>query len=210
MTKKIKDKIGLRYGKLLVISKCPELARKKTVYECLCDCGKTAFVSTDSLTLKETRSKTRSCGCLHRQPKDANALPGNKAAINRIFRGYINGAKARGYEWKLSLEEFVSICNKNCYYCGLSPINKASGRNSESNFIYSGIDRIDNSIGYILENCVPACKECNFAKRNRSDAEFTDWFMRINRYRNHRLNCLGNTDTLYSLPPEAKYNLYGV
>lgn len=35
----------------------------------------------------------------------------------------------------------------------------------------SGLDRIDNSLGHIIENCVPCCKECNVARNNNFSHE---------------------------------------
>lgn len=40
-----------------------------------------------------------------------------------------------------------------CYYCG-------DVKN------YNGIDRVDSSKGYILNNCVPCCEICNKMKLN--------------------------------------------
>ena len=60
-------------------------------------------------------------------------------------------AKRRGYEFHVTLEEYEKhIWNKPCNYCGGKTQN--------------GIDRVDNSIGYKIENCVPCCKDCNKMK----------------------------------------------
>jgi hypothetical protein len=42
-----------------------------------------------------------------------------------------------------------------------------------------GIDRRDNSVGYLISNCAPCCKNCNLAKRDMSEAEFLRWVARI-------------------------------
>ena len=39
-------------------------------------------------------------------------------------------------------------------------------------FMGVGIDRIDSSIGYVVENCVPCCTLCNRMKSNLSGREF--------------------------------------
>jgi len=39
-------------------------------------------------------------------------------------------------------------------------------------YTYNGLDRIDNAKGYILDNVVPCCKHCNYAKRNMSTEKF--------------------------------------
>lgn len=37
---------------------------------------------------------------------------------------------------------------------------------------YNGVDRVDNTKGYTLENCVTCCAEANYAKRALSYADF--------------------------------------
>jgi hypothetical protein len=55
-----KDLSGQRFGNLIAIKPTAARRQKKVIWECLCDCGKTVFVScTDLLT-----GNTRSCGCL--------------------------------------------------------------------------------------------------------------------------------------------------
>lgn len=52
----------------------------------------------------------------------------------------------------LSLEEFVRFLTDNpkCFYC--NELNLSSG---------SGLDRIDNSLGYALGNVLSCCGDCN-------------------------------------------------
>jgi len=67
------------------------------------------------------------------------------------YSRYKSKAKNRGYEFNLTLEEFTSISNQDCYYCGKEGF---------------GIDRFDNSTGYTSDNCVPCCTMCNKIKSN--------------------------------------------
>lgn len=73
---------------------------------------------------------------------------------------YRASAKWRGYECSLTDEEFHAFFSLECFYCGLPG---------------GGIDRYDNNVGYILENCVPCCRHCNYAKRDRTVTEFLAW-----------------------------------
>jgi len=55
--------VGLRFGRLVVIERSGTLVEgsaHRATWLCLCDCGKTAIVSTKALTT----GNTRSCGCL--------------------------------------------------------------------------------------------------------------------------------------------------
>ena len=61
----------------------------------------------------------------------------------------------------ISKEDFEAMSALCCHYCGKDGPN--------------GIDRIDNQIGYIKENCVPACKHCNYVKGDLSLEDFNVW-----------------------------------
>ena len=44
---------------------------------------------------------------------------------------------------------------------------------------FPGIDRVNNNIGYVLNNCVSCCKFCNSAKLDRTLIEFRDWIKKV-------------------------------
>ena len=52
----------------------------------------------------------------------------------------------------------------------------------------NGIDRIDSSKGYTVENSVACCKYCNTAKNTMSVDEFLKWIGRV-----YEFNNLGST-----------------
>lgn len=62
-----------------------------------------------------------------------------------------NTAKYRNKEFDLTLEEYIIIVNKPCFYCD---------KNLENEKGHS-LDRIDNKIGYIIKNVLPCCGNCN-------------------------------------------------
>lgn len=43
----------------------------------------------------------------------------------------------------------------------------------------NGIDRKDNSLGYLLPNCVSCCVTCNFLKNMMSANQFIDHVLKI-------------------------------
>ncbi len=43
----------------------------------------------------------------------------------------------------------------------------------------SGIDRVDNSVGYEVDNCVPCCGVCNRMKRDLTKDQFIDHVHKI-------------------------------
>lgn len=60
---------------------------------------------------------------------------------------------------------------QNCYYCGNAPSNKRT-RDTGIATYYQGLDRVDNNLGYTIENIVPCCKYCNSFKLDRTEEEF--------------------------------------
>lgn len=198
------DKTGQRFGKLVVISLDHYLpGGKGSVYNCLCDCGNVTLVRAGSLSSR--RSSVKSCGCLRTGPKEYNALPGKEASINTAFSQYKDSAIKRGKAWQLSKEEFILLSSQNCHYCDFPPSLKSKARNEAAQYVFSGLDRVDNNIGYIFDNCVPACKFCNYAKRTMTTFEFEEWLNRLNAHKHYwpLKQKVGN------LPPPAKYSLYG-
>src|SRR5262245_36849518 len=60
---KIKDKIGQRFGRLIVVSLDTQRGQSRRAYWlCVCDCGKSIVINSGSLS----SGNTRSCGCLKR------------------------------------------------------------------------------------------------------------------------------------------------
>ena len=69
----IKDLTGQRFGQLVAICKTDKRIAKNVVWECKCDCGKTAYVAANALQ----NGNTQSCGCL-RVEKIAVDLTGQR------------------------------------------------------------------------------------------------------------------------------------
>lgn len=69
------------------------------------------------------------------------------------FTTYKGAAKSRNMSFNLTLEQFETFWKKSCFYCGC-----------EIETI--GIDRVDNSKGYQMDNCVSCCEKCNKDKRS--------------------------------------------
>lgn len=98
-----------------------------------------------------------------------------------LYRAYVAGSIKRGYNFELSEEEFRELTSMKCVYCGSEPSNvyRNEERFYNGNYIYNGIDRVDNTQGYSKENCVPCCKKCNYMKRNLTYDDFIDHCRKI-------------------------------
>ena len=64
-------------------------------------------------------------------------------------------AEKRKIEWLLSDNFARYLFQQSCFYCGITP----NQRNELNN-----IDRVNNKKGYINNNVVTCCKNCNFMK----------------------------------------------
>lgn len=79
----------------------------------------------------------------------------NKTLVPR-FKNLKQNAKARGVPVLISLDEYVQLIeNSNCHYCEVDNLHTGGG-----------LDRLDSTKGYILENLVPCCGGCNKLKNN--------------------------------------------
>lgn len=72
---------------------------------------------------------------------------------NGKFITYRANANRRRIEFSLTLDDFCRLWQRDCTYCGkcIDTI---------------GIDRIDNSLGYISGNVMPCCYDCNVMKKS--------------------------------------------
>lgn len=164
------DIVGRKFGKLTVVRRMYERRaggnRQKVYqyYECLCDCGEAKIVRRDGLL----RGTTRSCGCLRKF-----ILPPGQALINQRFCNYSTWARRRDYEFSLTREQFGRIVILDCHYCGASPsIHLKRPGIYRGEVRINGIDRVDNNLGYTLDNIVPCCKRCNKMKQTYTETEF--------------------------------------
>lgn len=73
--------------------------------------------------------------------------------IQGQFSAAKNIAKQRGLSFELTFEQFAVLRTKSCHYCGW-PLTETS----------TGLDRLDDTKGYLSENVVPCCWECNQAR----------------------------------------------
>jgi hypothetical protein len=167
--------IGDKVGNFVVL--VSELVGKNKTWICRCSCGsEKRFWKISSI------SKQKTCGC----GTDSTGLTAKqrRSMLTRM-QGYKSGAKKRLLEWELSYEDFVEVSTGNCFYCNSDPkiwdcvsnapsIQKDSPniRKEDYKIKFNGIDRLNSDIGYVLENVVTCCTNCNRAKSDMSLSEF--------------------------------------
>lgn len=101
---------------------------------------------------------------------------------NASIRSMKRAANKRGYLWELTYEQCAEIMQEDCFYCGSRPANgrmdpSYKGK-TNTEYIYNGIDRIDNTSGYKLDNVVPCCFRCNRAK---GEMPVSDWILHMEK-----------------------------
>lgn len=111
----------------------------------------------------------------------------------KLFWSYKQGALSRNLTFELSYDEFCNLTSRPCYYCGSIRtifINKdCVNKNINLNNLCSGIDRIDNKMGYITNNVVPCCKICNRGKGNLSKERWLKYLDILVEFRLTKKDC---------------------
>ena len=189
--------VSTRFGQLTV---CSYLGRTwnrdaDSLYLCNCDCGNTKIARGSSLR----KGKTKSCGCLHRETARKQGISNRRknpqdTAWDAVYKGYIYSAEQRGLVFSLSREQAIALMKANCHYCGAPPsLSESKSGKAQNRVRYAdyykqfqlyrnGIDRIDNTQGYLLTNCISACKFCNLAKATSTYDDFISWAKRVAKH----------------------------
>lgn len=163
---------------------------KHCIWFCVCSCGGSNKVSVNNLI----SGSVKSCGCLKREiasrvVKVTNAKQKGKkrekvskpgTAFRALLRAYRRGAIERGLSFNLSDELFLQLTSGECYYCGAPP-NPAFRKKSQFGeiYIYNGIDRRDNLLGYEPTNCSSCCNRCNMAKKAMNEETFLSFISAV-------------------------------
>lgn len=170
------DITGQTFGKLTALQHI-RTDKIGAIWRCKCACGK--IVEVVGFHLRN--GNTKSCGSRECNPR---SLPLGEASFNTMYAQYKDGAKKRGYEFKLSRVEFNYIVQQDCAYCGEPPNHPWHAGSLLFNGVYlsNGIDRINNNIGYIPSNCTSCCKVCNKMKYTLTKEEFISHCRKVTNY----------------------------
>ncbi len=178
--------IGQRFGRLTVVQYAPAprpvKARGRWVVVS-CDCGAVKTVKASCVK----QGGTTSCGCYGREQASKALKRNNKhfitgyrkppgvAAVRQRINHYKANARSRGLKYDLSDDFAERLMRSRCHYCGAVPSMKSrrsAARGADVPQLFNGIDRVDNALGYVVENVVPCCPTCNHMKSDRNHAEW--------------------------------------
>lgn len=185
MVKNVGDEmIGTQFGDLLVIDDWDRYKNGNTsrrMYLSVCVCGQYSISSGFRL---RSGSAIRCFGC---------SIRAREQTLNRYSieeRLYKLAIKKRRESWQntLTLNQYIAIIKKECYYCGEPPVEVSYLRNNkytqDKQFFANGVDRLDSTLGYSKENCVPCCKSCNFMKHTLTFDQFVNRVLKIKNHMN--------------------------
>lgn len=169
MKHNVKDLQGLSFGNLIAVKPTTKRSGTGIVWECLCTCQRPACARIVYVCgSKLTNGTSTSCKL---QQFDKTIHP----AIRTYYVNVRTRAVIRNYIFPLSLIDFHSIIKLPCNYCNSNTdIKQIHNGGKHWRLRANGIDRLDNSVGYLLENCVPCCGWCNRAKDILSQQEYID------------------------------------
>ena len=170
---------GNRYLRWLVLDRAPTNARNFQAADfwlCRCDCGVERVVRGAALRCGQSRS----CGC-YRDEKTSGrrALPHGEGSFRKTLGSMKRAARVRSLAWELEDDDVRRLTKEDCHYCGVPPSNTAYANRSTGEYVYNGLDRVDNNRGYLIDNVVPCCYVCNNAKRSLSLDDFRAWAGRL-------------------------------
>lgn len=191
--RKLEVKIGDIFGYLTVVDNTfttviEPSGRKRRSVLCKCKCGKELLVRIDALFTNSKKHSRKSCGCTKNFINGINAQSRRKpeSVYKFLYQRYKSSAKKRNITFELSINEYKDIIKNDCYYCGSNPELKQPKRKMGDlvgvPVSYNGIDRIDNNMGYLKENCVACCSKCNYMKHEMSVTSFTEHILKIVNY----------------------------
>lgn len=194
---KLIDITGQTFGRLKVIKKAPQ----NCVWECACACGAIRFYTGTQLRSGRAGqcNDCRLQAAVSRRPTDELDLWRADMALYQQKVGYRRNRKPTGLlgnnqyqqrlrgpedpqssehpalQWDVTLEEYIELVTAPCFYCGQVPNQVPQGSWMRGTDLRrNGIDRVDNSRGYVMSNCVSCCGVCNRAKAARSQHDFID------------------------------------
>ena len=173
--------VGKIFGRLTVVQFGGINNRHNCDWICNCSCGTTGFKTRGS---RLVNGGTRSCGCLRQETikygEHHKRAQKKGTAFRAVLYQYKANAKTRNLVWELTDDQFKVLTSAKCYYTGISPNRTQKSKSgSEDTYVYNGIDRLDNSKGYTIKNCVPCCFEVNAMKRDFSKEKFIALCIRV-------------------------------
>jgi len=111
--------------------------------------NQTEYLEKQALQAKQWREKN--------PEKQKQMNTARNTSIQYQYKVYIGVAKRKNLAFEITNEDYETTVKMVCYYC--HEINEKG---------FNGLDRINQSLGYTLDNCVSCCSQCNYMKGSMS------------------------------------------
>lgn len=195
MKTKFVNRVGQTVGELFIkevlFHKSLVNGKTERQYKCVCICKKEIQIRASLLSPNVKRQQIN-CGhdrvkrCKYAQVFSANSrrLPSKEKAKGQVISTYKSGAKRRNLSFQLTNQQVFDLVEQNCSYCGSEPKNISKVYVNKKHkiweeYLHNGIDRVDNTKGYELDNSITCCIICNKAKDIMSKQDFLSWIEQV-------------------------------
>jgi len=122
-----------------------------------------------------------------KRERDRNYNMEKKANILTHYNEYLRSAMKKNLQFNLDADQFEVLVNSHCHYCD---------EYDETRVV--GIDRVNSERGYIIDNVVPCCFNCNRMKSDLARDDFLNHICKI------YLHSCADSETVESSKTEEK------
>lgn len=177
------DYTGSKFNKFTVVGLYGRVSTGRSWWVCRCECGNEKICRLDAL--KASVSKDCGCGEFSRRQSAAveiNRKMGRTGGLHKDISVYKANARNRAVEWALTDQEATDLMLGSCHYCGIEPCGGVTTKMLNKVPFRNGIDRVDSTKGYSLDNVVSCCAACNLGKGKMPAEDFLAWANRIAKH----------------------------
>lgn len=164
---KFVDITGQKFGKLTALNRVGDTGHNKGAkWSFKCECGSIKEIAGISVR----SGLTTSCGCFRRDKMFLGFEEISKSYWSRVE----HGAKIRNLAMEITIEQAWNIFLNQNRKCALTGLELCFVRDYTTKCIQqtASLDRINNSIGYTIENIRWLHKDVNLMKNNYTDEEY--------------------------------------
>lgn len=128
-----KDMTGMKFGRLTIIKDSGKRLDKRVIWECLCDCGQTAYIIAQNLR----RGNTKSCGCLSNEIRGKSLRKDiSNQRFGRLLVIKCIGSKNGARQWlcqcdcgNIKITSVDNLTSNHVTSCGCYQLERRTGEN---------------------------------------------------------------------------------